>query len=448
MKKKLASYVFTGTAYQFSKLVVLKSYMASALLAIFAFPSMVAAGFINPGFETGDFGGWTVNGTEFGVVSAINGFSPFDEPHPLFSGGNYFAYSVATSSKPAELSQSIVTTAGQYYGVSALLARDTGPIAYDLLWNNEVFFQHSFANYTNPQRLFGSFQIGSILGTGNDLFTLRLYAESATVYVMDDFHLIETSAPPSPPGVVPEPTSTTIWCIGGLIMTVVCRFRRERTKCSSFWNIAFAPFFVIGTGLSSHAQTGALTFSFDASSKKLSITGTLGNDRIVINELSNGAVTLNGTPILGTRPKSMYISAMAGDDYIEINSPVGAEIRCGRGNDTCYGGAGNDTIWGDIGNDFINGRIGNDTIYGGDGNDTLFGGQQNDFLSGDNGEDYISGDVGRDELTGGAGADTFIIGGFWGREVVVNSNGIGPLRYRYLYDRIVDFGNGRDSRDR
>ena len=117
------------------------------------------------------------------------------------------------------------------------------------------------------------------------------------------------------------------------------------------------------------------------------ISGTNGNDLILLSNLGN------------------HVQGKGGDDCI-----IG-----GAANDVISGGNGDDQVFGGAGNDHMTGRLGLDKMFGGDNNDIMSGNQGNDAIHGDGGDDILLGredddsmygDAGNDGCYGEAGADT------------------------------------------
>jgi hypothetical protein len=71
----------------------------------------------NPGFETGDFTGWTTTSGGSGSLFGVSG-----NPHT----GTYAAFFGAFGSNLDAISQTFATTAGVFYDLSFWLANDTG----------------------------------------------------------------------------------------------------------------------------------------------------------------------------------------------------------------------------------------------------------------------------------------------------------------------------------
>jgi len=123
----------------------------------------------------------------------------------------------------------------------------------------------------------------------------------------------------------------------------------------------------------------------------LHITGTKGNDQIVV---SQGKLRANGDRdfILefdgGTQRatfqegkiKSIKVLAGDGHDVIINQTDLPMEAYGGAGNDTIYGGSAADKLFGEADNDFLYGRLGDDLLVGGAGNDHLEGGGDKDTI--------------------------------------------------------------------
>ena len=92
----------------------------------------------NGGFETGDFSGWTVFGTDNDVV----GDQPFTSPH----SGNFQAlFGVGNNS----ISQNVATTPGSSYVISFWLAADVshgGSPSVSVNWGGSTIFSDSLTS--------------------------------------------------------------------------------------------------------------------------------------------------------------------------------------------------------------------------------------------------------------------------------------------------------------
>jgi Ca2+-binding RTX toxin-like protein len=150
----------------------------------------------------------------------------------------------------------------------------------------------------------------------------------------------------------------------------------------------------------------------------LDITGTAGNDVILLRESPAGTLQLTIAGQAQTFPLSdinrIRIRSGRGNDRVlsRIDKPVilqGGEgddrLTGSSADDQIDGGPGSDTLIGNEGNDRILGAIGDDRIRGSAGNDTLRGGRGNDRLEGDEGDDFLGGDADANFLFGGRGSD-------------------------------------------
>ncbi len=198
------------------------------------------------------------------------------------------------------------------------------------------------------------------------------------------------------------------------------------------------------------------------------IKGTHGADRIDIDQLQDGSVTVSVNGKMRTfnseEARRLVIEGGAGDDTIiaSENVDVPMYILGGRGSDTIVGGFGDDYIRGGKGNDVISARggrnelfgdDGHDTITGGSGRDYIDGGKGNDILKGAGGNDIIYGGPGDDNIDGGAGDDFINAGsgndtveGGAGRDVIFGGRGDDKLSGGAGNDVIVG-GWGRDTVD-
>ena len=133
----------------------------------------------------------------------------------------------------------------------------------------------------------------------------------------------------------------------------------------------------------------------------LLITGTAGNDRIIV-DLVNGGTEIRARIIVpgpdvnlrftAANINKIVVFAGAGNDSVRVSSRifVSANLNGEAGNDRLYGGSGNDLI------------------RGGAGNDRLVGGKGNDLLLGEADIDRIYGQAGFDIFIGGTGADFLV----------------------------------------
>lgn len=140
----------------------------------------------------------------------------------------------------------------------------------------------------------------------------------------------------------------------------------------------------------------------------LIISGTSGNDAIVVRKTSATHVTVYIAPnvSIGAFAISSFdriaVFALAGNDSVAIESPIDKPT-------VLYGDAGNDSI------------------SGGSGPDQIFGGTGLDSLAGNAGDDVITGGVEPDSVSGGAGFDRLIATGSGVFAVTNNSLKIGTV---------------------
>ena len=96
------------------------------------------------------------------------------------------------------------------------------------------------------------------------------------------------------------------------------------------------------------------TKTFNGAKKTITVTGTAGNDKIVVsnkaafgnNSLSHIAVQGLDTQIDATASVTLVVNALGGDDQISLPVLVQPSGRVLYGSATLDGGAGNDTIFG------------------------------------------------------------------------------------------------------
>ena len=196
--------------------------------------------------------------------------------------------------------------------------------------------------------------------------------------------------------------------------------------------VATAPAHVDHVGSPGRAGTGAVASldgknvshdTFDGGSGIDTLSGTNGNDAIILDDRSSaapsggrGGATTSGLEHLfgffGLEGPTGYggssfstantprltsierIETGPGDDIVDLTSQ-----RFGYGNVTIDGGEGDDKLWSSGGDDSLLGASGNDTIAAGAGRDTLDGGAGNDRLEGGSGNDTY-------RFARGAGQDT------------------------------------------
>jgi Ca2+-binding RTX toxin-like protein len=189
----------------------------------------------------------------------------------------------------------------------------------------------------------------------------------------------------------------------------------------------------------------AVTASFSAQARTLTVFGDALDNTITLSRNAAGTILVNGgaVAVLGGTPTVantalIQVFGLSGNDTITLNEASGALPRAnlfgGAGNDILIGGAGADMLFGQSGNDNLQGKGGIDSLFGGSENDVLTGGDANDQVFGESGNDLMIWNPGDDtDLNeGGDGIDTVQVNGGNGAEVfTVTANGT-----RVRFDRL------------
>jgi Protein of unknown function (DUF642)/PEP-CTERM motif len=169
------------------KILLVIAVLASAALCAHA-QNLVA----NPGFETGDFTGWTTGGNfQFCSVGT-------DMPHT----GN-FAADLGPAGSDGTLSQTFATSAGQMYSVSFWLAVDAGGTPNDF---SASFAGNTFYTITNDPG-HGYNQYSAIIPTTGSSSTLLFSFRDDPLY----WHLDDVDV-----HLVPEPGTLGLIALGAL----------------------------------------------------------------------------------------------------------------------------------------------------------------------------------------------------------------------------------------
>lgn len=159
---------------------------------------------VNPGFETGDFSGWTQWGD--------TGFSGVDDFNP--NSGTYAAYFGPFTL--GGIFQNIATVAGETYEFSFWLHNDSGaPNYFDVLWNSTTLVQ--LIDATPFGYTMYSFEVE---GTGSDFIDFG-FAHEPGFWELDDVSVTLVER------VVPEPASMALLGIGLIGLASRVRIRRR-----------------------------------------------------------------------------------------------------------------------------------------------------------------------------------------------------------------------------
>lgn len=120
----------------------------------------------------------------------------------------------------------------------------------------------------------------------------------------------------------------------------------------------------------------------------LMITGSPGNDHVLVKLKKDQIVVQAGNQVLGTFDVAdvgtIQFDGLAGNDHIKIaeHLTVTAILDGGAGNDHLAGGRGNSILLGGPGNDHLQGGKGRDILIGGEDSDHLNAQQNDDLLIG------------------------------------------------------------------
>jgi hypothetical protein len=146
----------------------------------------------NPGFETGNFSGWTVNDP--------SGFTGVGNDAAFAHSGSHYAFLGATPNT-GSLSQSLTTVAGTFYTLSFYLANDMTPglgptTAFEVFWNGA-----SVLALPGNSPVFGytNFTISGLVATGGATTLEFRYRHDNDFWRLDDCSVT-----------VPE-SASTIW---------------------------------------------------------------------------------------------------------------------------------------------------------------------------------------------------------------------------------------------
>src|SRR5215203_569995 len=189
-----------------------------------------------------------------------------------------------------------------------------------------------------------------------------------------------------------------------------------------------------------------MTISANFHHHRVNISGTDGEDQIIISRDGSGHLLANGQPVDdATVSNTDLIRVNGGDggDVIALDETGGplpaADLSGGNGNDTLIGGSANYQLLGGDGNDFLIGGAGNDTLRGGRGNDFVDGDQGADTAFLGAGNDVFRWDQGdgSDRVDGGSGFDELLFNGFGVAEQFTLSGSGGHALFTRVQGSIV-----------
>jgi hypothetical protein len=136
---------------------------------------------VNPGFETGNFAGWTVNDS--------SGFTGVGNDSAFAHSGDHYAFLGATPNT-GSLSQSLLTTSGSLYSLSFWLANDitTGPnlgpfSSFEVLWNGAPIF---ILPNSSPAFDYTQFSFTGLVATGASTTLEFVYRHDNDFFRLDD----------------------------------------------------------------------------------------------------------------------------------------------------------------------------------------------------------------------------------------------------------------------
>lgn len=152
-----------------------------------------------------------------------------------------------------------------------------------------------------------------------------------------------------------------------------------------------------GTRYSHDGSTPAKGVTATMDNGVVTITGTPGNDQVLVTQTGDTLTVSSGSASWSFRAVTRIVAFMGeGDDVVRVDRTVTVPTEL-------HGQGGNDTLIGGAGYNILDGGLGNDSLIGGPGGNTLDGGEGNDTL-------VTIGSSGKNIAMGGAGKDSFWVG--------------------------------------
>jgi hypothetical protein len=167
---------------------------------------------VNPGFETGDFTGWTVSGNP--QFLNVNQESPHTGSFGVFAGPQF---------ELASITQAIPTIAGQTYQLDYWLTNLSGlpTNAFQASWNGQVV-----SSLTNASTFgYTLFSFPSLTATSASTTLQFDFRHDPFFWGFDDVSVQLVSTPGGPTSGVPDSGSTV--ALLGLALSALAFFRRR-----------------------------------------------------------------------------------------------------------------------------------------------------------------------------------------------------------------------------
>jgi hypothetical protein len=168
----------------------------------------------NCGFETDDFTSWTVTVATTGSAVEVAGSA---------YSGSYAANFGANGGSDDLISQTLATTAGDYYRVTFYLQGDPGATTDDFnaVWNPGTPYSQSLAAVTDDDTSGYVEYTATVHGVGSDVIQFG-GADPSNLYIqLDSISVVQTAAP------APEPASLALFGAGLFGLGLIRRKRRQ-----------------------------------------------------------------------------------------------------------------------------------------------------------------------------------------------------------------------------